>query len=215
MLHSIQFLLFLLSSCCSCAPSTPTVSITEPTKVATNATTSNKAEMVKENKIFWNAERKLQWSDFQARPQGKGHLDAYSTLGMSYAVIHNTETVLEMAVYGYFEKDKSWVKANEKTDHLLNHEQSHFDLSELYRRILKKRFAAFKGFTYANVNTEMKRIFDEVFEEYDQVQQRYDRETNHSIVKLKQTQWDEFIKTQIAAHQEFAGDFVTLAIRVK
>ncbi|MFK8105033.1 MAG: DUF922 domain-containing protein [Saprospiraceae bacterium] len=214
MLQSIHLILFLVSSCFSCAPSSSTVSTTETTKVTVNASTLNEADISRENKIFWNVDQKLKWSDFQARPQAKGHLDAYSTLGMSYAVIHNTETVLEMAVYGYFEKDKSWVKSNEKTDHLLNHEQSHFDLSELYRRILKKRFAAFKDFTYANVNTEMKRIFDEVFEEYDQVQQRYDRETNHSIVKLKQTQWDEFIKTQIADHQEFAGDFVTLAIRV-
>ena len=202
MLQAINIFLLLLSSTLVCAPNT-------------EQSQSPPSNELKENKIYWDADQKLRWSDFQSSANNNAHLDAYSTLGISYVVLHNTAEVIEMGVYGYFEKNKSWVKKNEKTDHLLNHEQSHFDLCELYRRILKKRFAAFDNFTYANVNYEMKRIFQEVFDEYDQIQQRYDRETNHSIIKLKQQQWDDYIKVQIAEHSEFKGDFVALKIRVK
>ena len=203
MLQIIKLFLFFLGGAMICSPNAQKNSI--PKKVVEIA----------ETKVYWDAKQNLNWRDFQARPNQNAHLDAYSTLGISYVVLHNTDKVIEMGVYGYFEKDKSWVRKNEKTSHLLKHEQKHFDLCELYRRILKKRFAAFENYTYSNVNYEMKRIFQEVFDEYDQIQQRYDRETNHSLIKLKQQQWNDYIKKQLADYRKFEGDFVTLNIRAK
>ena len=111
-------------------------------------------------------------------------------LGISLEVVSQEDGKVDMGVFGYFEKNKSWVKAGEKTDHLLKHEQKHFDLCEVYRRILVKRLEAGNPYSYDNFNKKVGDIFNKTFKDYTDEQEKYDHETNHSQKKEEQIKWD-------------------------
>ena len=150
-------------------------------------------ENFQEDIIAWSTDYELKWTDFQALPKNSSHLDAYTMLGISLEVVSQNNGNVDMGVFGYFEKDKSWVKAGEKTDNLLNHERKHFDLCEIYRRILIKRLVAGNPYTVDNFNKRVGDTFNKTFQEYTKEQERYDFETNHSQKKEQQAQWNNAI----------------------
>jgi len=166
-----------------------------------------------ETKIFWESSQKLNWTDFQARNPSNAGVHAYSMVGISFAVLFNTETAVEVGVYGYFQKESSWVQSGQQTSHLLNHEQLHFDICEIYRRILKKRIMEYPDFTYANFGNKLNELFHKTFDEFNKEQELYDRITNHSIKKELQKEWNARIAKKLKELNKFAGDFATASIR--
>lgn len=89
----------------------------------------------------------------------------------------------------YFIK-KSWLKDNwDRAEYALNHEQRHFDITEVYAR---KATAAFKEYKYnrKTVKDDINRIFNSFLEEQYKVQLLYDKETKHSLNISKQKEWD-------------------------
>lgn len=149
------------------------------------------------DKISWEKNEKIQWMDFQGKAPGNSMLDAYSMLGISLEIIGQKNGEVEMGVLGYFEKNKSWVKSGEKSDHLLLHEQKHFDLCEVYRRKLIQKLESKKSFSYDKFSDQVSDIFNEIFEDYKKEQERYDHETNHSQKKEEQTKWNKFIAKEL------------------
>jgi len=154
-------------------------------------------ENVTSERIAWDENYKLEWQDFQGRAQNSSSLDAYTMLGISLEVIGQKDGKVDMGVFGYFEKNKSWVKAGEKTTLLLAHEQRHFDLCEIYRRKLIKKLEAKKSYDYDSFSDEVGKIFNKNFEAYKKEQERYDEETHHSQKKEDQIKWNKFITKEL------------------
>ena len=120
--------------------------------IAGESPTTPPVENVNDDLIAWSPDYEIKWSDFKATPKQSSPLDAYTMLGISLEVVSQDDGKVNMGVFGYFEKNKSWVKSGEKTEHLLQHEQKHFDLCEVYRRILIKRLEAGNPYSYDNFN---------------------------------------------------------------
>ena len=118
-----------------------------------------------------------------------GELSSY---GSDFNSNNNNEIQL-----GYFEKNKSWVKPGEKTNHLLSHERKHFDLCEVFRRKLIKNLEASKTYNYDSFSDEIEKIFNENFEDYTKEQERYDEETHHSQKIESQIKWNKFISKEL------------------
>jgi len=168
------------------------------------------SETVSDN-IAWDENYDLTWDDFKGSPEHSSGLDAYTMLGLSLEVIDQNNGNVDMGVFGYFEKNKSWVKPNEKTDYLLHHEMRHFDLCELYRRKLIKNLEEGK-YTFDGFSNEVGKIFNQTFDDYTKEQARYDKETNHSQKKEIQKKWDKFITKELLRLKKY--DKIAASLKV-
>ena len=102
----------------------------------------------------------------------------------------------------FFTKSHSSAKQT-KTDYLLNHEQRHFDIGEIYARIIRKECLHIKD----EINHYNFKKLDSIGkywnEKMGQEQDLYDAETVHSMDHLKQEKWDMDIKKRLADLNEY------------
>ncbi len=153
-----------------------------------------------EKEIEWNADRKLTWDDFKA-PQKNGidtAVAAQSYCGFSF----NTNRFslikkVKIHVTNVFTTNLSWVNPVVKNNmEILMHEQGHFDISEIYARVLKKSIAESK-LKVVNFNKIANEIFKKVYAQYLIRQQLYESETEHGFNHQKQIEWLNLINKEL------------------
>lgn len=147
----------------------------------------------------WNENYKLTWEDFKAQPRTQVDAVALTVSGISFSYSlsqnNNGDYQYQTFVEAHFYPEKSWYKPEVSNSHILLHEQLHFDLTELYARKLRKRIAEFK-FT-KQIRTELNQLNDDINEELEMAQNKYDQETNHSIDIEAQKRWEEYITKEL------------------
>ncbi|MET0461528.1 MAG: DUF922 domain-containing protein [Chitinophagaceae bacterium] len=156
--------------------------------------------------IHWNERHQLSWSDYQGKP-GPDATAAASTatyLGVEYSFKNGK---LGYLITCSFSRSRSW--GMHKNDHILAHEQGHFDIAEIFARKLHQRLKAYV-FDKKTYQTDLRDIYEHTMDEKEAMQQTYDRETNHSINKDKQAEWLEKINTGLEKLSEFS-DYQTAA----
>lgn len=154
-----------------------------------------------EELISWNANKKLTWADYKGSPKpGSDAVASTATyLGIEYSFNNKG--------FGYkitcsFSKTRSW--GSHKTDYVLAHEQGHFDIAEIFARKLNWRMSEYR-FNKNNFKTDLKNIYDEITKEKEDMQNDYDRETNHSIKKKEQAEWLRKIGQLLEEYQDFSN----------
>ena len=87
-----------------------------------------------EELIDWNSGHRLAWNDYKGAPDPNSDAAATTTsyLGIEYNLTNNKVTY---KIVCRFSKNKSW--GLYKTDHILGHEQGHFDITEMFRHQFK------------------------------------------------------------------------------
>jgi len=146
-----------------------------------------------EQVIAWSPELKLSWSDFQGKPTNEESA-ATTASGITYRFSTTTwgdEVELDFIVTTHFYPEKSWYRPNLCDAVILNHEQLHFDIAEVFSRKMRKRLSATK-FT-KNVKAEVAKIYEEINMALYAFQNRYDNETNFSRNREKQLLWNKKI----------------------
>ncbi len=153
-----------------------------------------------ENLIDWNSSNKLDWSDFKARPDGSSSNAALtsSTINVEFAYDKNG---LKHTITCRFNKLKSWVRV--KNNYILNHEQGHFDLAEIYARELHRKLKEYQ-FRKETASEDLNKLYNRVMKEHLESQDLYDRQSNHSIDSTKQRYWDNKIKANLKELEEYA-----------
>lgn len=153
--------------------------------------------------IEWDEARPLVWEDFKGRAEGSSvnHATTYGVLGYKYESISGNKNkfILEL----YFDMKKSWVKKGKETDNLLVHEQAHFDIFEIYGRILMKRLIESEALKDEKYSNNVIKVFKKAYKEMTSLQKEYDRETNHSKNEVKQTEWIEKLKNMLTEYKEY------------
>ena len=144
--------------------------------------------------ISWDSDRKLEWKDFQGPVDPSSRFHALTQSGVKYSYRwqssgHRTSYTFE--VTAYYDKSISWLKPGKATSALLAHEQLHFDISELYARILKKTFAN-ATFTRRH-ESEIKQLFAANQIAREEMQVQYDNDTNHMSNTEQQLKWERYI----------------------
>lgn len=164
------------------------------------------------NMISWSADYRLTWDDFQ------GPVDPHRKFGVESA----TQVMIELNsrsegnrvyfdVSCYFERDRSWT-ASRHSQHLLAHEQLHFDIAELYAREMRKRLSELSGLNHRNLESRVRHIYREVNREHNAFHDRYDRETNHSKNREKQEEWEALVKKMLEETRQYQAVRVSLAV---
>ncbi|MPS72013.1 MAG: hypothetical protein E2590_02580 [Chryseobacterium sp.] len=154
-----------------------------------------------QDKIFWNANRKLVWEDFQSKTQSNTSNAAATTFcGISYLLNSPTKkfTSKEVKIESFFVPSKSWAHSDHKTDLVLMHEQSHFDIAELFARRFRK--------VISNKTMDAKtlqKVYTDVYDDYKDYQQDYETVTNHGRIRDKQYEYTQKINQEIEKLSDF------------
>ena len=149
------------------------------------------ASTVAPERFAWDEKRLLRWSDFKGSPDTLEPWGASSSTGISQSYAVDGSGVLlkeHVVVAAHFYPDFSWSRPRHRSKHLLGHEQTHFDITEVYARKLARRIEAY-SFT-SNSLKEIKTIYEEIERERVAVQQQFDKESNHSMDHMKEIQWE-------------------------
>jgi hypothetical protein len=156
---------------------------------------------VKDDLIAWDAGRKLTWNDYRGEPDLNTDAAASTTtlLTVSYQFGRNA---FKFTISSGFDPSRSW--GIHKTPYILSHEQGHFDIAEVYARKLYRKLSEYR-FDPKNYRKDLKKIYEEVIQEKEEMQNRYDEETRHSILKARQTEWLKKISTMLEETSEYAG----------
>lgn len=151
--------------------------------------------------IQWVDSRKLNWQDFKATSKPTEILtDAAACTYCGFGFETNRVTLFKKTkffIYNKFYCDKSWKSeavAGASND-VLQHEQTHFDLSEVYARKLSRALTE-AGLTMANLN-EANNIYNTIRDEYVNRQQAYDMETQHGKNQKSQLEWNDRISQEL------------------
>lgn len=163
-----------------------------------------------EDLLFWSAAKKLNWADFKGKHDPSGGLDAFTCSEIAFAPVDNASPdSLILNVTCAFNCNKSSVKTGLKQAILLDHEQGHFDMAEIYARLLRKKITEAK-FTRKNAQSLLQTIYKKNLEEFQAEQDLYDRETNHSLAEEKQKQWDKKIADRLKELDQFSRAIVRI-----
>ena len=151
--------------------------------------------------IAWSPEYKLEWKDYL------GSLDpeVFANAKTSYKIEFIPENVMvdehdrmpnykKITVVAKFYKKHSWSVS--KDQELLNHEQLHFDIAELFARKIRKRFLELKSKKESRFSvfySEYKSLWNEcrIY------QRKYDQETNHGVNTQKNKEWEKLVRENL------------------
>jgi hypothetical protein len=149
--------------------------------------------------LEWNEFYQISWEDFEGKPSKDSRGDAATAVKIK-AVPHYFKDQLRYDVYAYFNRKASWARGH--SDALLKHEQLHFDIAELYARKIRKKISDLSERGVKDVQVINKAIND-LMEESNEIDQRYDLETLHGALSKKQQAWEKMVKEQLAGLKDY------------
>lgn len=151
-----------------------------------------------DDNIVWEEGTKLCFDNFQASIPTNIDLEAQSSVSI-YRRFWYRGQFLHFKVFAFFTPNESWIKYKSKT--LLEHEQFHFDLAEITARKMRKYLAGLnnsyvvKGFVITNLQN--------IYNEYLVLQNKYDKQTKHSLDKKQPQRWEVDISDSLDAMKQF------------
>jgi hypothetical protein len=112
-----------------------------------------------------------------------------------------------------FNPEKSWTLYPhlEHPDEALNHEKRHFQICEIYARKFRQVVSKTK-FSQKNFHSEIENLFHKITGEYRVEQERYDKETVHSLDRQQQEIWNLKIDKELKALAEYSESDLTITL---
>ena len=153
-----------------------------------------------EELVDWNQNRKLSWSDFQGKPDPTTGNAALTSTSINIDYSYNQKE-LKYTIRCQFDPAKSWGRV--RNEHILGHEQAHFDIAEVHARLLYKMLKEYK-FKAATVNEDIAKIYEAVMQKHHDVQSQYDNETDYSRNPRIQDEWEAKISQTLGTLVTFA-----------
>lgn len=155
--------------------------------------------------ISWSDSKKLTWSDFKGAVDQ--HTDAVavtaSGITFSFSVSQSDGEFVDFnsEAHAHFYPEKSWYNKTKGDDHILAHEQLHFDITELHVRQLRYNISRLK--VSKNIRKELRDFHEQANKNLAIMQNDYDIKTNNSINKEQQLIWSTFVKTELDKYRDF------------
>ncbi|HKC66950.1 MAG TPA: DUF922 domain-containing protein [Bacteroidia bacterium] len=165
----------------------------------------------KANLIPWSKDYKLQWADFTGKPAGS--LKALTSSSINFETKKADAGGITLLINTYFIKDKSWRQKDFTDDFVLQHEQTHFDITEVYARKLRKKLSEAKYTDIKKAMPEIQKTYNEIFSESRAYQKKYDEETNHSINKDVQIKWNKKVADELQSLNAYTNPEVNMVIK--
>jgi len=155
------------------------------------------------NTIQWESDHKLEWQYFAGLPQAGSHHHALTASGISIDMKQSSEDSVSITIDANFYPKRSWLKKGKETDHLLNHEQRHFDIAEIYRRKLVKSILTSGILKTKSINEDIDKVYTDNDAALRSYQNKYDEETKHSQRQGIQDQWNTRVDEELLSLEEY------------
>ena len=159
------------------------------------------SEVVNE-KMQWDENRKLTWNDFKGTPNVGNGFVASTNSGISFSFsysVRDNNLNLDYTIESNFYPELSWYIAEDVSPYILKHEQTHFDISELHARKLRKLI---EESTFSlNPKEEINSLYNSIEEKRRAMQKKYDAESDHSKIPEEELKWRAFIADQLQAYE--------------
>jgi len=145
--------------------------------------------------IYYNT-RKINWNDFKGKPTNTRYgaaIFANFAYGSSFQVIDGY-ILAKVSTKTYMVRGMSWVLPNSLNDYALAHEQLHFDIAKLITERFKKKITTMQADLIIDLNSMIQYEYLESYREMNQLQKQYDSESNHSLYRQSQADWELKVK---------------------
>lgn len=144
----------------------------------------------------WSPARVIDWSDFRGRPNMASTAAAMTAYSIT-SEARCDEGRFTFRVQSYFLPRRSWVKSahllERSSDRTLQHERTHFDLSEVQARRARLGLGALES-PCELPNEVRDRLLAPYLVGDADVQAQYDRETIHGTHGSRQAEWDARVR---------------------
>ena len=149
--------------------------------------------------VEWKDNRRLTYNDFRALQDSTVLVYGFPAKAAASTKIkaeftYDSDNKLKVTVINVFYKSESWMVVRKPS--VLNHEQGHFDISEVFARRLRKEFKTLidKGVEDENLFQQQ---FNKCLADENEFQSAYDSETHHGFSDKEQILWDKRIKSEL------------------
>ena len=161
--------------------------------------------------IIWSKSRKLCWDDFQGVPvkslmalgYGAG---TYSILQTK--IIKTYQDSIVMKITSIFVLDRSW--KTEESPLLLDHEQRHFDITEIFSRRFREELSIYVSKNDETAIKYFKNLAYKYAKLADSMGDLYDSETKHGSEIESQKKWDEKIDSMLVKFKMYSSPHVVV-----
>jgi hypothetical protein len=159
--------------------------------------------LANEGALPWDADRPLTWDVYRGHPPATPGQGAAST---AYDLVHGmrcTGQRFEFVVIAAFQPERSWVlpaivaKPGE-SQRMLQHERTHFDLTEVHARRMRRFFSQMLH-PCTRPQTELQSALTHFIEQESEAQGRYDRETSYGRMTDRQEAWNSDVARLLAS----------------
>jgi len=160
--------------------------------------------------IIWDSNRKLSWSDFMASANQSIPYAAmtFESINYSYNWVDNR---LHFESKTAFSPCLSWTKYQE-AENLLLHEQGHFNVAEIFRRLLVKSVLE-NEINSSGVKSKLSTIYQDIVQQKEAFQKQYDLETDYSRDVEKQLQWSKNIEKMLRQLDQYNKESIEVDMK--
>ncbi|SDS71048.1 hypothetical protein SAMN04515667_2798 [Formosa sp. Hel1_31_208] len=149
--------------------------------------------------ITWNESKKLSWSDFKGNIDPNSDAVAVTASGITFSFsvqqANGRNVSFKANAEAHFYPEQSWYLSDSGNDHILAHEQLHFDITELHVRQLRYGIAQLK--VSQNINEDLGELHQKTNADLAKMQHAYDTQTQNSIHMERQAIWSQFVKDEL------------------
>jgi hypothetical protein len=167
-------------------------------------------QLARDGAIPWAARRPLVWADFKGKPPSADE-EGVVAAETAYTLIHGTRcnrSTFEFKVLAAFRPGESWVrhdllKTAAQSARALRHEQTHFDLTEVHARRLRRNFAELLAPCRSSTG-DLAAMAARIGRDEQAAQAQYDAETDNGRNNAQQARWDKEVAAQLTALAKFS-----------
>ena len=143
----------------------------------------------KQDFIIWTSSKKLTREDFEGTQPDSSNASAGASVKLRVNYIIKEKST-SFDVRCVFFKKESWFVYSDPGEHILLHEQGHFDIGEIFARRLRKDLYEAVKYTPIISPRRLDSLYKAHAKALDGMQVLYDGETNHSLIIDKQERWN-------------------------
>ncbi|GAA4333968.1 hypothetical protein [Flaviaesturariibacter amylovorans] len=183
--------------------------------LAFGAALSGHAQNSSDDRLFWRADQRLSFSDFNGTPKASDTAVTTSATGarshrrgsINKSIDISLATQPDKTMFDIragMKRNSSWMR--DRTDSVtLAHEQGHFDICELYARMLRRDIKKARNMQQA------RKMFDDAMKAEEAEHDRFDKENTYEAGGITAA-WAQDLSTRIAALDAFANPVVATRI---
>ena len=153
-----------------------------------------------DDQILWKSERKLVWDDFKGiADTSMINVDAITSCKIEVTDAYFENDIPKYKLSCYFIKSKSWTITNDKE--VLEHEQLHFDISEIFARKIRKAFDSLNLKKCVDTN-KYEELYKRLGNESEIYQVKYDNTVYFSDIQQKK--WSIKVNAELERLKKYA-----------